>query len=258
MKKKNGFTLIELLVVISIIAILMAILVPALGRVREAAKRITCGNQLKQLGYSYVMYATDNRGKLPLLTDGNWLWDLDYYTRDALIKNGADRKVFYCPSDRTKKYEMDILYFFSDNGDPTNSDNGGSGFAVTSYFYLVDKENGQPEPMSRDNNPTDWVYTRSPKKYNWPRKLEEIKNPSQRQLIVDATIQKAGEVDPPNFTEIDGGLLGTYGLYDTTNHVNNKTSLPLGSQEAFADGHVEWVKFQDMAPWWDHGPIHWW
>jgi prepilin-type N-terminal cleavage/methylation domain-containing protein/prepilin-type processing-associated H-X9-DG protein len=66
-QRKNfikGFTLIELLVVIAIIAILMAVLMPALNRAREQGKRAVCLNNLRELGYAWVMYADDNEGKI--------------------------------------------------------------------------------------------------------------------------------------------------------------------------------------------------
>ena len=65
MRKANAFTLIELLVVVSIIALLVAILLPVLSNVGHVTKTTLCASRLKQIGIAVTAYATDNKDSVP-------------------------------------------------------------------------------------------------------------------------------------------------------------------------------------------------
>jgi prepilin-type N-terminal cleavage/methylation domain-containing protein/prepilin-type processing-associated H-X9-DG protein len=106
MDRKNGFTLIELLVVIAIIAILAAMLLPALSRAREQARRATCLNNIKQILLSIRMYSQDYEGLFPhIWNTGNKTYFYPYKVAETLYKLNyiSDTGTFICPSHREGK-----------------------------------------------------------------------------------------------------------------------------------------------------------
>jgi prepilin-type N-terminal cleavage/methylation domain-containing protein/prepilin-type processing-associated H-X9-DG protein len=97
--KEDGFTLVELLVVIGIISVLIAMLLPALNKARQAAKTVTCASNLRQVMQSLIMYANDNKGSLPYGNINNGASDPRNEWPGQLMSQGYVKNpmIFFCP-----------------------------------------------------------------------------------------------------------------------------------------------------------------
>ncbi len=132
-ERPRGFTLIELLVVIAIIGILAAILLPALARARESARRTSCLNNLSQIGVAMHMFALENEGRLP--------WSGGSLNADCLADLSGDYittvNVFVCPSDSDGREGFDSLKAEGKSGVVfTSSRLDVPGSSRTSYDYF--------------------------------------------------------------------------------------------------------------------------
>jgi prepilin-type N-terminal cleavage/methylation domain-containing protein/prepilin-type processing-associated H-X9-DG protein len=233
MDRKKGFTLIELLVVISIIALLLSILLPALTKAREQAKRVVCVKNTKGLALAWHTYATENKGEIPY-TCG---WASDVATGD-----------YNKPKEQKRNYGW-IGWTGSTSDYPTWSirdriEWGVKRGALWPYcqnvgsYVCSSPKSGAGEvisysmPAPINGNYYSTYYGNAVKEGCWVTKLAEIHRTAERIIFL---------CEGENAWNGDWGIYYPYAMWWDRPPIRHGEGIPL----AFADAHAEFRKWEN-------------
>ncbi len=216
----RGFTLVELLITVGIIAVLIAILLPALSRAREMAKRVEDLSNLRQLTSISIMYAGENRGALPVGRRVTWVFD-DYVwfngnTWQILRQWGASKPIAACTSIR----DSDVYFGY---GDPIS---GSPGDTYLGWIYWG----------GREDIPDDTTH---PAQYVSPKKIGPVDRNSSQTLWTCLCFDSVGQPWYSFVPHVKGALE----LYNT-----GMTPPPQGLAVSRLDGSASWVPFGALVP----------
>lgn len=204
---KSGFTLIELLVVISIIALLVSIMLPALGQARVAARMVQCKSQQRQIGIAMHTYAVDNKGYFPY-SAGQEIWYEPYTLEAALVLDNT-----YLPSNGFGSYYSVAMECPSDPNDYL-------AFNVPAYSYMY-RQRGEFAPLHLDDSV-----------------------PFQRFLLAEQYRAHAFAPVPLVQTPFIGTFLWTSSPYPGhDSYILQSNWHDGGSNVLYGDGHVVWRNY---------------
>ena len=244
--KNKGFTLIELLVVISIIAVLMAIMMPALGKVKQQAERLICNTHLKDLGNLVNVYAADNEGKMATNSRYTKRWyNLlgEYYgakhATTGVTGSMYDIEIFRCPVE-WKRHSKNLKNNIG-SGDP-ESIAAASMFSYNGFFACPINDAG-----SFFNTSDDTVSSST--KHAWYSRLDKVQAPSDLPLFwessSDYSLRATNQPSETGFAGYPHMSFYKEG-WDSGNNRSLKDTAagpainhPGTTNALFADGHAE-------------------